>query len=460
MKFYFREKELKLLKLMYEASPSFIVLTGRRRVGKTELIKEHLKDKRSIYLFVDHNRSSELLIRDFESAIRKQLGLKEYVRFERFEDIFEYLMDLDERIVVAIDEFQRFQKVDPAVITGLQKIWDLKGVESKIQLIISGSSMGMIRKIFIDQGAPLFKRADNIITLGPFDPGEIFRILEDIGIEKREDKMNLFLLFGGTIYYYRLMEKFRIRSFEEAVDLLILDDLAPLRNEVREILIEEFGREHATYYEILSALASGKCTKKEMGDMTHISSTSLAPYLYDLIDILQLVEYRIPITEKAGKTKKGRYFLKEPFFIFYFNFIYRNMIHYTIGNLDSIRGDIRRDWRTHSGRIFETVVHDLLARKIATEYPRVGRYWDRKGNEFDFVGLDLKRKRGIILEVKRGTLSSEKARSLLERLVDRSTAFPVKGIRFEYGIVAEDIEGAGELRKDGFLTYDLDEMIP
>ncbi len=156
MKFYFREKELKLLELMYGSSPSFIVLTGRRRVGKTELIKEHIKEKRSVYLFVDHNRSSEILIRDFESAIRKQLGLKEYIQFERFEDIFEYLLDLDEHIVVAIDEFQRFLKVDPAVITGLQRIWDLKGVGSKIQLIISGSSMGMMRKIFIDQGAPLF----------------------------------------------------------------------------------------------------------------------------------------------------------------------------------------------------------------------------------------------------------------------------------------------------------------
>ncbi len=80
------------------------------------------------------------------------------------------------------------------------------------------------------------------------------------------------------------MEKYEVKSFDEALEKLILSDLAPLRYEIRDILIEEFGKEHATYYEILSAMARGKATKSEIGDAAHISPSSLSPYLYDLIE--------------------------------------------------------------------------------------------------------------------------------------------------------------------------------
>ena len=107
-----------------------------------------------------------------------------------------------------------------------------------------------------------------------------------------------------------------IGSFDDALNMLILDDLGPLRNEVREVLVEEFGGRHSTYFEILAALARGKCTKKEIGDSTHVEATSLSPYLYDLMELMQIVQLRTPVTEDPARTKKGRYVLTDNFFRF------------------------------------------------------------------------------------------------------------------------------------------------
>ena len=405
LKFYNREKELELLEMLNRNKPSFVVITGKRRVGKTELIKQFLKDKRSLYLFVDGNKSRDILLAEYEEYIKEQLGLPDYIHFKNTSELFEYLLGSKKSIIVTFDEFQRFLKIDISVISELQKHWDLKGDRSQVLLITSGSSIGMMKKIFMEQKAPLFKRADNIITLRSFSLNEIFEILDDLGIKDIQNKLDIYCLFGGTIYYYRLMEKYEVRSFAEALEKLILNDLAPLKYEIRDILIEEFGKEHSTYFEILSAMARGKATKSEIGDATHISPSSLSPYLYDLIELLQIVEYEIPVTEKRGKTKKGRYILKDNFFRFYFRFIYRNMSHYSIGNYDMIKNKIISEWNDFKGRIFEDIAIEFISKRLGNEYPQLGRFWDRRGNEIDILGMNKKKGEMLLIEVKSKKLS-------------------------------------------------------
>ncbi len=459
MKFYNRDKELALMKELDANRPSFLVLTGKRRVGKTELIKHFLtKHDKAIYLFVDNNKSPSVLLKEFESQIKASLELPEYVHFDTFDAFFELLLDRKEDLVVAFDEFQRFQTQDRGVLMIIQKLWDLKGRSSRLFLIVSGSSIGMIKRIFIETQAPLFKRADNMVTLKPFTVREIFKVLSDLGISDPDEKLDLYTLFGGTIYYYQLMEKYKIKGFEDALDRLILSDLAPLRNEIRDILIEEFGREHATYYEILSALALGKATKKDIADSTHIEPTSLSPYLYDLMDLLEVAEHVIPVGAQKDQSKRGRYFLKDNFFRFYFRFIYPHMSEFQLGKYKELKRRVLEQWPDNRGRILEDICLEFVQEKLSGEYPDLGRYWDRTGTEIEIVGMDKKARRMVAIEVKSKDLDSRETDRILTKLSEQVINFRRDFDEIRFGVIARTVKNKAALRQKGILCWDFQDL--
>lgn len=447
------------METLYERKPSFLVLTGKRRVGKTSLIKKFSEGKRSLYLFVDSNKSRDILLSEYEGQMRVELGLAEYVRFKTPAELISFLLEYKEGLIVVFDEFQRFLYTDPSFITELQKQWDLKAEKSRIFLIASGSSIGMIKKIFIEKQAPLFKRADNILTLRPFSMKETFGLLDGLGVKSVQEKLDLYCFFGGIIYYYRLMEKYGAKSLKDAIEKLILNELAPLKNEVRDILIEEFGKEHATYYEILSAMAAGKSTKKEIGDATHISPSSLSPYFYDLIELVQLAEYAVPVTETMGKTKKGRYFLRDNFFRFYFRFIYKNMSSYEAGNYGLIREKIASEWGDFRGRSWERTAIEFARKKLADKFPQIGSFWDRSGNEIDLVGINRQTRELLLAEAKSKELSLPEARAIIAGLQGKQGLLPLKFENIRYGIMAPKVSGREKLEKEGHLVWELEDIL-
>lgn len=459
MDFYGRKKELEMLELLESNKPSFVVITGMRRIGKTELIKKFCKDRDFAYFFVDKNKTTGMLLEEFRNELKNVTPIPDYVRFEKPEEFLEFIMRIEMENVMVFDEFQRFQRSDPSFISAFQKIWDLHGNESRSLIIISGSSMGMIRRIFIESESPLFKRADNILTLKPFSIAECFEIMKDLGVKRLSDRLDLYFLFGGVIYYYRLMEKFKVRTFDEALEKLILNDLAPLRNEIMDILIEEFGSDHATYHEILAAMALGKASKKEISDMTHIEATSLSPYLYDLKDILGVVERVVPVTDDPLRSKKTRYFLKSNYFRFHFRFLYRKMSDYQIGNFDRIGKLVRDEWKTYRGRLFEDAVLDHMRRSMSEVYPRIGKYWDRKGNELDIVGMDRNGNVRMVLEVKAREMKKKEVKRILADLDRKVKRIFGEDLNVDLGIAAIRLEGKESLRNEGFSCFDLEDML-
>ncbi|MCQ1536416.1 ATP-binding protein [Methanosarcina sp. KYL-1] len=515
MNFYSREKELELMDLLYGSRPSFLVITGKRRVGKTELIRQFMKqfteqagkggkegkgrqaenegkagknekdekdeknekagkEGNALYFFVDSNKSIGLLMEEFGQVLKSGLGLPDYIKVDEPEAFLEFLTSYEGDLVVAIDEFQRFQKIYPSFISQLQRYWDLKPEKSRLFLVVSGSSVGMIKKIFIEDKAPLFKRADNILTLKPFGVREVFAMLEDLGVRDSEEKLKLYFLFGGTVYYYRLFEKYGCRSFEDALEKLIFSDFAPLRDEVRDVLIEEFGKEHATYYEIISAVARGKASQSEISDLTHVSPNSLGNYFYDLIDLLGVLEYRIPVPEKPGRSKKGRYFLKDNFFRFYGYFIYPRLSQYMAGNYGLLLDKVRQEWSSYTGLLFEALMRDLITAELAGEYPEIGPWWDRRGNEIDLVGLSPGTGKGkgngsntglypgpetgkvLLVEIKDRELSEKDARKVLSSTLEKAKYIPgCRDMQIEVGIAARKIGGRKKLEDEGFRTWEL-----
>ncbi len=455
MKFYDREKELELMERLNRTKPGFLVVTGRRRVGKTELIKEFIRQRIALYYFVDSNKSIEVLMREFGQYTAETLKLPPYVKIDTPESLIDFLFSHDSDIVAVFDEFQRFQKLYPAFITQLQKNWDMRGRESKLFLITSGSSVGMIKKIFLEGGAPLFKRADNIVSLQPFSVQQIFQVLDDLGIKSLNDKLNLYFLFGGTIYYYRLLEKYDCKNLEDAFASLVFNDLAPLRREMGDVLIEEFGKEHATYYEIISAMAEGKASQKEIADFTHISPSSLPPYIDELIDLLGIVEHRVPVTEDK-RSKKGRYFLRDNFFRFYARFIYRNMSLYQAGRYDLLTEKTMSEWNAFTGWAFEEMVREILGEELSGEYDRIGSWWNRRGDEIDLLGLG--KNKVLAVEIKNTELSADEAMYLIEKMKEKLDL--VKGLpdKMTLGVAARKIDGKDELISKGVFVWDLDTL--
>ncbi|MFT4304845.1 MAG: ATP-binding protein [Candidatus Woesearchaeota archaeon] len=391
MKFYNREEELNELNYFYKNRPSMVVITGRRRIGKTELIK---KIKNHIYFFVDSEKSEKLLIQEYFTILKQNFEIDDLIKINSWDDLFSLIFKLSEKneIVICFDEFQRFLKINPSIIYQLQKYWDLKKNKSKLFLVFTGSSIGMIKKIFIENQAPLFKRAQNILYLKPFKFDIINEILIDLGVNKLEERIKIYSIFGGVINYYSLMDFYKIKSFDDILKKLILRKYAPLANEIKDNMVEEFGKEHKTYYSILLSLSLGKNTKKEIEDLVDVKGTSLSPYLYDLIDILEVVEYNIPFNENKN-SKKGRYILNDNFFKFWFKFIFRNLNYYEKGDFDYLYKYINQNINSFIGYGFEDFCKYLINEekiKLPFKKNNLGSWWSRKGDEIDIVASNDK----------------------------------------------------------------------
>ena len=453
MRFYGREKELTLMEKLRNAPPSFLVITGRRRVGKTELIREFCQDKKSLYYYVDHNKSIDIMMEEFGRYTATILDMPGYVKIDSPESLLEFLFSYEHPVIVVFDEFQRFLKIHPSFISQVQRFWDMKSKTSRVFFIISGSSVGMIRKIFLEGESPLFKRADNILTLRPFLPRQCLRILDNLGVKDAEAQLDLYLLFGGTIYYYTFLEKYRCTNLEEALDSLVLNDLAPFRREMSDVLIEEFGREHATYHEILAAIAEGKGAQKEIADFTHLAPTSLPSYLKDLTDLLGIIEYRVPVTEHDRRSKMGRYIFSDNFFRFYARYIYRNMSLYQGGRYTILKDKILSEWKGFSGRAFEEMVRTLIIEELDGQYDHIGSWWNRRGDEIDLLALS--KAGNLAVEIKNRHLSQSDARSLLKTLEQKIPL--VKGLTgpLTLGVAARTIEGKDALIREGYFIREL-----
>ena len=234
MKFYGREEELNELRMLSNAANKkavICVITGIRRIGKTELIKEFFKKENGIYFFVDNSRPAYQLLAEFSSELKQKLGLSDRLVTSSWDDFFKDLFEAAEqkKIVVAFDEFQRFASVDKSVPFVLQKHFDLKKNDSRLLILLSGSSFGLLKQMFVGQDAPLFQRPSNTLNLRQFDFRTVCQVLGDLGVTDFIDKIELYALFGGIPKYYDLIEDYGVKSSDEAMKKLVFSKQAPLR---------------------------------------------------------------------------------------------------------------------------------------------------------------------------------------------------------------------------------------
>ncbi|MBC7363147.1 MAG: ATP-binding protein [Candidatus Aminicenantes bacterium] len=398
MKFIDRDRELKNLEDWWASKDAqLIVIYGRRRIGKTELIKRFIKDKPYIYFLAQQISEAEnlktlgkIVGEYFDDIILKEKG------FDNWSTFFEYLKKhVKERLIIAIDEFPYLAESNKGISSVFQAGWDEHLKELPIFLILCGSRMAMMEREVLSFKAPLYGRRTGQLRLKPFSFFEASEFFPGFSFE---DRLLYYSVLGGNpSYLSRVNPK---KSLEENIISLILSPSSPLYSEVEFLLHEEL-REPRNYFSILKAIALNKTRISEIVNETGFDKSILHKYLFVLED-LQLIQKEYPVTEKNPlKSKKGLYRLQDQYFKFWFRYVLPNKSRLEEGREDLVLEIIRNDMTSLVAENYEQVAGEILSRdriKIFN-FDRLGRWWDRN-EEIDLVALNEKEKKILLGEVK------------------------------------------------------------
>ncbi|GAB1431927.1 ATP-binding protein [Spirochaetota bacterium] len=430
--FFNRKEELQslgdILNQSYTSS-CFTIITGRRRVGKTELLKQFLtaqcKKEQSAYLFTF--RSSEsILCKQWQKDLEDQISLKIFGRVESLRDLFEqvFIFAQTQNITLVIDEFQDLDNINKAFFSQLQNVWDSYKASAKINLIVSGSVFSMMTHIFMHNREPLFGRSTHQIHLQPFTPSAIKEILGTFYPQfDQEDLLCLYMLSGGVAKYIFLLMEAKAFTKHKMIDYAI-SSTSPFLTDGKELLASEIGKDYGIYFSILSLISSGLTSQSEI-DSIILKNTG--NYLHNLEKAFSAIKPVRPLFSKPG-SRNLRYFISDPYLRFYFKFIWANQSIIELGQYNALKEIIFGEYQSFTGKTLETY---FLA-KIAEEekITELGSWWDKKSqNEIDIIALNAIEKTAIIYEVKRQknkihlSQLKEKAIFLNENLKDYSIRF-------------------------------------
>lgn len=411
MKFYNREKEIAELKrvqeLAFGQNSRMIVVTGRRRIGKTSLIKQALKGTPTVYFFIGRKAES-ILVADFIKIVRETLSIFIPDGISNFTTLIQYLFEIGKTrsFNIVIDEFQEFYNIRPDVFSDMQNLWDEYRQETKINLVISGSVYSLMQKIFTDHGEPLFGRADNILCLRSFNTKVLKQIMEDFAPGySNDDLLALYTLTGGIPKYVELFCDNQALSVDRIYDFVFSENSLFI-DEGRNLLITEFGKNYGIYFSILLEIANGHYTQGEIESV--LGGISIGGHLSKLENVYNLITRERPIFAKPGTKKNVRYIIGDNFLNFWFKYIERNRSYIELQNFEDLRQLAKADYLTYSGKVLENYFKQKLAEEGG--FKEIGSWWETKSStnkerlnsyEIDIVALKSSGKKALIAEVKR-----------------------------------------------------------
>ncbi len=397
MQFVNRDREIALLKQIEtqaQQSAKFTVITGRRRIGKTRLIREAFGDK-MVYWFVSR-KEEHLLAQEFDQTLRQFFNMPlvdETVSLSRVLEMA-FVLSSERHFTLVIDEFQNFKYVNGQFFSELQKIWDIYKDKSKLNLIVSGSIISLMKKIFQSSSEPLFGRASRIMKLQPFDVLTLKKIFFSVapGATNR-DFLLFYVLTGGVPKYVEILVDERKTSFGQIAEF-VFDKYSPFIEEGKNLLIEELGQDYAVYFSILDLIARGY---NKRTDIENVLSRPIAGYLSRLENYFEVISRTFPVF--SHKRRQVRYDLSDNFLKFWFYFIYRNWSLVEIENWQMLRKFFDLSFDRFAGKMLEKYFKEKLA--LSGEYTQIGSWWDRRGeNEIDIVAVNQMEKKIDLFEVK------------------------------------------------------------
>jgi len=375
------------------------VVTGRRRIGKTSLVMKSVEGLPTVYLFVGRKAEASLCA-EYIPIISQSLDLFVPSEIRTFRSLFQYLMELasTRAFNLVIDEFQEFYNINESVYSDMQNIWDMYRKKSKMNLIVAGSIYSLMQKIFQDKKEPLFGRADNTIKLSAFDLVTLKEIIRDNNPNyTNDDLLALYSFTGGVPKYVELFYDNITLSVDEMISFMVREN-SPFTDEGKNLLIEEFGKNHVIYFSILSAISSGINTQPEIE--AALGNKSIGGQIKRLIEDYNIIVRHRPILAKPG-SQAVRYEIQDNFIRFWFNYFDRHRSMIEIKNFKALESIIRSDYPTYSGIMLERYFKQQLAESL--QYRDIGSWWELRGNqdEIDIVALKLEKNQALVAEVKR-----------------------------------------------------------
>ena len=434
-KFIDRIDELETLEREYDRDDAaFVVIYGRRRVGKTTLINHFCEDKKSIYFLATEENESENR-NSFKNLVSDKFGneLLASASLTNWEPIFKVIAEesRQERLVLVIDEFQYLCKANPAFSSIMQKIWDETLQKGNVMLILCGSLINMMTSQVLNYDSPLYGRRTAQIKLKQIDFSYYHEFDEKLSLD---DQILQYAVTGGVPKYINLFTK--KKNIYTAIKDNILSTGSFLYAEP-EFLLQKEVSEIGSYFSVLKTIAAGNHKLSKIATSLGVPQSNLTTYLKNLID-LDIVEREIPITEEnPEKSKMGLYMIKDNFISFWFKFVYPNKSLIESGQMKYVEDKIRMNFiDNHVSYVFEdicrTKVWDLLSEGIS--FNRVGRWWGAKDVEIDIVAYDSVGTDMIFGECKYS--KNKKGLSVLESLQSKAKSVNwKKNSRNEYFII-------------------------
>lgn len=393
-KFYDREHEMSRLKEVqrqaYDDCSRFVVLTGRRRVGKTSLVHKLMQETEveapGLYFFVGRKTES-VLVQTFAEEVRTKLGEFVPEGIGTMRGLMQLLLEIGRRrrFTVFMDEFQEWDNVNAGVFSDMQELWDRYKRETNICLIVSGSIFRLMEKIFKDEEQPLFGRDDCTIRLMPFATGTICDILRDYKPDySNDDLLALWTITGGVARYIELLMDNDCTDAGKMMHFVCSSGDSFFVNEGKNILIQEFGKQYGTYFSILGQIACGDVTQSEIESATGMKS--LGGQMKVLEENYGIISKKRPIGAKEG-SQTVRFEIQDNFFRFWFRYMYRYASLIELQNMQALEKIMTEDYTTFSGIALERWFRQRLMESF--RYRRMGGWWksggrNSKGNPDDF----------------------------------------------------------------------------
>lgn len=424
-----REKELNALEKLYVSNKfEFVVIYGRRRVGKTALINKFLDDKKAIYFMGVESNTKQNLENFSKSIIEYDSGIETETSFLSFQAALEYVFKLSqkERLILTIDEFPYVARSSKSLSSTLQLLIDKYKDSSKLMLILCGSSISYMEDHVLAYKAPLYGRRTAQMKIMPFDFEETCHYFKKFS---NEEKALIYGIVGGTPQYLIQMDD--TLSVEDNIKNTFLNPISFLYEEPINLLKQEV-REPAIYTAIITAIAKGASRMSEISNQINENTNVCSAYIKTLMN-LGIIQKETPYGEKASH--KAIYSIEDNMFRFWYRFVLENNSIIARGATDLVYKRIEPKLSDYMGKIFEDICKQylwkqLLTNKCPVEFTSLGRWWgndpiEKCQTEIDIMG-EQDKNTALFAECK---WTNEKVnQSVLETLVKRSKLFSYKYI--------------------------------
>ncbi|WP_135855270.1 ATP-binding protein [Halorussus salinus] len=376
-----RENELARLQDCYESDDAeMVVIFGRRRLGKTELVRQSLANRANVVMYQATETTNQVHLDEFVDLASESFPGVNRIKPE-WESLLGYLAEQD--AVIVLDEFPYLIDADDSLPSVIQRLWDHELQDTAATLILVGSSISMMEEATLLGNSPLYGRFTEKLDLQQFDFGAAKEFFP--ASYTPEEQIFAWGVFGGTPYYLDGAEL--DHDLGTVIQQALLTQQGFLHNEPEYVLRTEL-TEPNRYFAILKAIAAGNATSNEIAQMVGIDGKQISTYTKKL-ERLRLVEREVPVTEDKTKSRRGRYRILDPLFRFWFRFVYGNEDRYDRLNDHAYEAVIEPEMADFVSHEFETLCQDALPKLYPDEvFTDIGRWW-YKEHEVDVVGLTV-----------------------------------------------------------------------